>query len=287
MDPEQADVLIQPIPYDSTTSFQPGTRFGPEAILLASRQVELWDEALGWEPFGHFRCLTLEDIPANQKGPEHMVRDIRDALRPHHREGRLVAALGGEHSVTLPLVQALRDRFPDLALCWLDAHGDLREEWEGSRYSHACVLRRIAEMNLPIFHLGLRSLSREEQEFLRERPDIRTYSSEAILLGDGLSRFAEDLGRRSGSSLYLSVDVDVFDPGLLPGTGTPEPGGLSWYAVLEAVRIIAGKGTLRGLDLCELLPVPGWRQSEFIAAKLVFKMLSHILFHRKERLRHG
>lgn len=278
--PEQAEVLIQPIPYDSTTSFQPGTRFGPEALLQASRQVELWDEALQWEPFSRFRCLTLNEIPPNHRGPDFMAADIRAAVEPLRREGQLLAAVGGEHSITLPLVEALLKSHPGLVLCCLDAHADLRDTWEGSRFSHACVLRRIAELGLPIFHLGLRSLSKEEQEFLQESRGIRVYTSEEILLGRGLPRFKNDWGKLSSPDVYLSVDVDVFDPGLLPGTGTPEPGGLTWFSVLEAVRSITDHGTLRGLDLCELMPLPGSRQSEFIAAKLIFKILSAALYKK-------
>lgn len=283
--PETADVLIQPIPYDSTTSYQPGTRFGPEAILQASQQVELWDETLGWEPFTRFTTMTLPAIPPNHRGPEFMAQDIRAAVRPYHLSQRLVTALGGEHSITYPLVESLLENHPDLVVCWLDAHADLRESWEGSRFSHACGLRRIAELNLPIFHLGLRSLSREEQVFIQDRPNLQTYSSEELLSGAGLKRFRQDLRPLAGSSIYLSVDIDVLDPGLVPGTGTPEPGGLTWYPLLETVRIITASGFVRGLDLCELLPLPGCRQSEFIAAKLVFKILSQLLWS-KEHPRH-
>ncbi|MBI5584442.1 MAG: agmatinase, partial [Deltaproteobacteria bacterium] len=279
---EQADVLIQPIPNDSTTSFQPGTRFGPEALLQASRQVELWDEALQWEPFHRYRCLTLNEIPPNHRGPDSMAADIRAALKPYRRPAPLLTAIGGEHSITLPLVESLRENHPGLVLCWLDAHADLRDEWEGSRFSHACVLRRIAELGLPVFHLGLRSLSREEQEYLQDQRGIRAYSSEELLLGQGFKRFKNDLESRPDPDIYLSVDVDVFDPGLLPGTGTPEPGGLSWYSVLEAVRLISNHGTIRGLDLCELMPIPGSRQSEFIAAKLIFKILSMVLYKKEK-----
>ena len=170
LDPASADVLIQPIPYDATTSFQPGTRFGPEAILQASQQVELWDEELSWEPFSRYTCLTLSDIPVNHGGPERMVRDIRERIQPYHQNRKLVVALGGEHSLSFPIVQSLQEIYPGLAVCSLDAHGDLRDEWEGSRFSHACVLRRIAELQLPIFHLGLRSFSREEAGFIRDNP---------------------------------------------------------------------------------------------------------------------
>jgi agmatinase len=280
LDPALADVLIQPIPYDATTSFQPGTRFGPEAILQASQQVELWDEELSWEPFSRYTCLTLSDIPANHGGPERMVRDIRERIQPYHQNRKLVVALGGEHSLSFPIVQSLQEIYPGLAVCTLDAHGDLREEWEGSRFSHACVLRRIAELHLPIFHLGLRSFSREEADFIRDNPLIRTYSSREILLQDGLSRFTRDLADSGAKNIYLSLDVDVLDPGLLPGTGTPEPGGLSWYFLLEAIRIINRLGTIRGLDLTELMPICGSKQSEFIAAKLIFKILSY-LWHKE------
>ncbi len=279
-DPASADVLIQPIPYDATTSFQPGTRFGPEAVLQASQQVELWDEELSWEPFSRYTCLTLSDIPVNHGGPERMVRDIRERIEPYHKIRKLVVALGGEHSISFPIVQSLQEMYPGLAVCFLDAHGDLREEWEGSRFSHACVLRRIAELDLPIFHLGLRSFSREEADFIRDNPRIRTYSSREILLEDGLSRLARDLVDSGAKNIYLSLDVDVIDPGLLPGTGTPEPGGLSWYFLLEAIQIINRQGTIRGLDLTELMPISGSKQSEFIAAKLIFKILSALLYKK-------
>ena len=161
LSPETADVLIQPIPYDSTTSFQPGTRFGPEAILQASQQVELWDEELGWEPMAYKTCLTLPDIPRNHHGPERMADDIYNHLSPYRDQKKLIFALGGEHTITVPLVKGVKKNYPDLVVLVLDAHADLRESWEGTSFSHACTLRRIAEMDCPIFHLGLRSLSKE------------------------------------------------------------------------------------------------------------------------------
>ena len=233
-----------------------------------------------WEPFSRYTCLTLTDIPANHAGSGTMVRDIRERIQPYHQNRKLVVALGGEHTLSFPIVQSLQEIYPDLAVCFLDAHGDLREEWEGSRFSHACVLRRIAELDLPIFHLGLRSFSREEADFVRDNPLIRTYSSQEILLQDGLSRFTRDLAASGAENIYLSLDVDVLDPGLVPGTGTPEPGGLSWYLLLETFRIINRLGTIRGLDMTELMPIPGSKQSEFIAAKLIFKILSYLL-HKK------
>lgn len=283
LSPEKADVLIQPIPYDATTSYQPGTRFGPEALLQASTQVELWDEELHWEPFSSISCLTFADIPPNHQGPERMIRDIEERLQPYHRAGKWILALGGDHSIAYPLAKGVCRTFPDAAVVVFDAHGDLRDSWEGTPFSHACTVRRIAELGRPVFHLGMRSLSREEEKFLRDHPLIRIYPSHEIREGEGLNRFQKDLSALPQKDLYLSLDLDVLDPSLFPGTGTPEPGGLDWYDLLRALKIIAQNKRLRSADLCELSPIPGSRLSEFIAAKVGFKLLSYTFYYsRKE-----
>jgi len=282
LSPETADVLIQPIPYDSTTSFQPGTRFGPEAILQASNQVELWDEELGWEPTSLGTCLTLPDIPRNHHGPEMMISDIKAHLQPYLDHKKLILALGGEHTISFPLVRGVQSNYPDLVVLVLDAHADLRESWEGSPFSHACTLRRIVELDCPIFHLGLRSLSKEEQAYLSEQPLIRSYSSQEILFNNGLDRFRDELSAMGGRNLYLSLDTDALDPSLVPGTGTPEPGGLAWHHLLEIFRIAISQGPVRGADICELMPLPGSRLSEFVIAKSMFKFLSYLFFKTKK-----
>lgn len=286
LSPETADVLIQPIPYDSTTSFQPGTRFGPDAILQASQQVELWDEELGWEPMAEKTCLTLSDIPRNQGGPEMMVGDIYDRLSPFWDQKKLIFALGGEHTITVPLVKGAQKNYSDLVVLVFDAHADLRDSWEGSSFSHACTLKRIAEMDCPIFHLGLRSLSKEENAYLIGRNQIHSYSSQEILFQGGLERFRKDLAPLAGRNFYLSLDIDALDPSLIPGTGTPEPGGLDWQHLLQALRIIVGQGVVRGMDICELMPLPGSRLSEFVTAKLMFKMLSYLFYQSKKESHH-
>ncbi|MEW6185650.1 MAG: agmatinase [Thermodesulfobacteriota bacterium] len=287
LSPESADVLIQPIPYDSTTSFQTGTRFGPEAILQASGQVELWDEELQWEPTSRFSCLTLPDIPRNHQGPEKMIADIEDQLKPFLNLSKMVLALGGEHTIAVPLVKGVQKKFPDLVVVVLDAHGDLRDSWEGSPYSHACTLKRIVELGCPVFHLGLRSLSREEQEFLNDHPRILTYPSQEILFQEGLRRFQKDLEALPRPDIYLSLDIDVLDPSILPGTGTPEPGGLTWHLLLQCLKITAQNGKIQGADLCELMPLPGSKQSEFVAAKALFKLLSYRFYYLREENSHG
>jgi agmatinase len=287
LSPETADILIQPIPYDSTTSFQPGTRFGPDAILQASHQVELWDEELGWEPMAQKTSLTLSDIPANHQGPEQMVADIHRSLLPFWEKRKLILALGGEHTITFPLVRGVQQFFPDLVVLVLDAHGDLRDSWEGSPYSHACTVRRIVELGCPVFHLGLRSFSKEEQGFLNNHPRITAYSSQEILFQNGLERFQKDLLPLAGRNFYLSLDIDAVDPSLVPGTGTPEPGGVNWYHLMEILKIIIHHGKVRGIDLCELMPIPGSRLSEFVAAKIAFKIISYLFHPLKKESFHG
>lgn len=286
LSPETADVLIQPIPYDSTTSFQPGTRFGPEALLLASQHVEFWDEELRWEPMAQNACLTLSDLPRNHHGPEQMIQDISLHLRPYWQQKKTVLALGGEHTIAFPLVQGVKQNYPDLVVMVFDAHADLRESWEGSFFSHACTLKRIAELKCPIFHFGLRSLSKEEHFFLESQSQIRSYSSQEILYKNGLERFRSDLEGLTSKNFYLSLDIDALDPSLVPGTGTPEPGGLGWDHLLQALRIITRQGIIRGADLCELMPLPGSRLSEFVAAKILFKLLSYLFYYSKEMDHH-
>ena len=282
LSPETADILIQPIPYDATTSFQPGTRFGPEAILLASQQVELWDEELGWEPMAQKNCLTLPAIPINQQGPERMVTDISHTLQAFWADRKFILTLGGEHTIAYPLVRGYHQVFPDLVAVVLDAHGDLRNSWEGSPFSHACTNRRIVELGCPLFHLGLRSLSKEEHLFLEANPQIKTYPSQEILFRNALQRFREDLAPFSGRNFYLSLDIDVLDPSLVPGTGTPEPGGLTWFHLLDILKIIISQGVIRGFDLCELMPLAGSRLSEFVAARLLFKILSYLFYQQQK-----
>jgi len=287
LSPEQADILIQPVPYDATTSFQPGTRFGPEALLQASTQVELWDEELQWEPFSRIHCVTLPAISPNHKGPEWMLRDIEEQLRPYHQQGKWILAIGGEHSIAVPLVKGVIENHPDSAVVVFDAHGDLRDTWEGTAYSHACTVRRIVELGRPVFHLGLRSLSREEEEFIKGHPLIRVYTSREIREGDGLKRFQQDLSRLPQQELYLSLDLDCLDPSLFPGTGTPEPGGMNWDDLLMGLKIIARTRRLCGADLCELSPLPGSRLSEFVAAKAAFKLLSYVFYFSREEASYG
>lgn len=266
-DPVRAGVYVLPVPYESTTTYGSGTREGPHAILQASRQVELYDIELACEPSA-VGIHTLPEVEPLAGDPEGMVHRIEEICREVFDRGKLLAMLGGEHTISAGAVRAAVERFPDLTVVQLDAHADLRDTYEGTQYSHACVMRRISEI-APIVQIGIRSLSGEEAEHLDRNPGRIVYAREAR---------AFDLSPLSGLSgpLYITIDMDVFDPSLVPGVGTPEPGGVDWYPVLDIVRTLTEVGTVVGFDVVELCPIPHQPASDFVAARLIYKLIGYI-----------
>ncbi len=252
-------VLVWPVPYEGTVSFGSGTENGPAAILRASAEIETWNEATGLDlaDYAHFRTLSPFHPPVT--GPQAVYEAMREKLRqdPTFDPARdFLLTLGGEHSVALAPIAAYAEAYPDLVVLQIDAHADLRESFEGSPYSHACVMARVRELGLPLAQIGIRSLSRDESTII--------HASGAHEL---LTLFAHDLpGPEEAAKrvrefvadrpLYLSFDADGLDPSVLPGTGTPEPGGLQlqwlnrfWTALGPALRLV-------GMDFCELAPQP-------------------------------
>jgi agmatinase len=272
---KEADVVILPIPYEATTTYGAGTREGPEALLAASRQVELWDEEHNWDPSAELRLATAPPITPEVSGPQAMLDKIRRTVQPWVSQGKTVFALGGEHTITLPLVQAVQTRFPDLTVVALDAHADMRESYDGSKLSHACVLRRIYELGRPLTLLGVRSHSQEEHQLLRVAPRLNLFKARELHTPEGWQAALEHLQQIKGP-VYLNIDLDVLDPGIMPGVGTPEPGGLTYYQTLTILAALARRGPVVGLDLVELAPVPGQRTSEFTAARLLYKAIGYI-----------
>ncbi len=277
---KEAEVVILPIPYEATTTFGSGTREGPEALLTASRQLELWDEEHNWDPSAAVRIATAMPVTPEVSGPQAMLEKIRRLVQPWITQGKLIAALGGEHSITLALVQAAQTKYPDLAVVALDAHADLRENYDGSPYSHACVLRRVYELGRPLTLLGVRSYSQKEQQLLQVAPRLTLFKARDLQSDIGWQAMLTHLSSLPGP-VYLTVDLDVLDPGVLPGVGTPEPGGLSYYQVLDIMAALSQRGPIVGLDLLELAPIPGQRVSEFTAARLLYKALGYIYLNRK------
>jgi agmatinase len=277
---KEAEAVILPIPYEATTTYGAGTRNGPEAILVASRQVELWDEDDNWDPSAAVRLATAAPILPEVSGPQAMLDKIKRIVQPWVAQGKLILALGGEHTITVALLQAMQTRYPDLTVVALDAHADLRESYDGSKLSHACVLRRVYEMGRPLTLMGVRSYSKEEADLLWVAPRLKMFKARDLNTPSGWDQARAHLQGITGP-VYLSIDLDVLDPSIMPAVGTPEPGGLLYGQVLTIILTLAQRGPIIGLDLVELAPIPGHRVSEFTAARLLYKALGYIYQQRR------
>jgi len=269
---ENSRAVIFPIPLERTTTYEHGTRNGPTAIIAASRNMETWDEELGVETFSEIGIATLPAIDTAEGTLEKVLADIYTTELALLGDGKFPIALGGEHSLTPPLVAAAAKKFPDLSVLQIDAHADLREAYQGNPASHASAMRRVVE-TCPVVQVAIRSLSIEESEAI---PRLRTkiYWARDIArapLETWIPRVVADLS----AHVYLTVDLDGFDPSYMPATGTPEPGGLDWYQVMSLIRAVAKDKTIVAADVVELLPQHGDHASDFLAAKLVYKILGY------------
>jgi agmatinase len=295
-DPARSRGWLLPVPYESTTSYGAGTRDGPAAILAASRQVELYDWEFGGEPAMDYGIHTILPLNPVHQSPEAMVKCVEDAIaglisgtpRPE-----VLGVLGGEHTISAGVVRGLmRARAAgSLVTVHVDAHSDMREEYEGSPYSHACAARRISEV-CPVFQIGIRSLSSAEASFLHGRRSVRTVFAEEA--NDPKGRFLMDLARFvEKKRVFFTIDLDGLDPSIMPAVGTPEPGGISWERMLEIARTVGEHAeSVPVFDVVELAPIPGLRAPDFLAAKLVYKLFSYTLVEsrkgtNKRRRGHG
>ena len=263
---EPAGAVILPAPYDFTTSYQGGTRLGPRAILTASRNMELWDEEVG--AVYRFGIHTLPELEPTAEGPQAMASRVERATDWILGQGKLPVMLGGEHSLTAGAVRAATRHFDRLSVLQIDAHADMRDTYLDSPYSHACVMRRVREM-VPAASVGIRSLSEEEAEHLVREPrpiwSTRQFRALAGRWEPILDALTEEV--------YVTIDVDGLDPSLVPATGTPEPGGLDWYEVVDLLKRLAEDRRVVGFDVVELAPLPGQVASDFLAARLVYRLI--------------
>lgn len=271
--PSTAAAAILPVPYDRTSTWRKGADRGPSALLEASATVELYDIETASEPWRR-GIATLAPV-LHDGGPEELAGLVRARVAEILERGALPVVLGGEHSVTIGAVEAVTDAFPGAGILQVDAHGDTRESYEGSTHNHACVMARARERG-PVVQVGIRAVDASEME--RLDPERVFWAHAIARRGDDgwMDEVVELLPER----VYLTIDLDAFDPSLLPATGTPEPGGLGWYQVNELVRRVARRRRIVGFDVVELLPVPGEHASEFIAAKLVHRVLAEVLAAR-------
>jgi len=278
---------LLPIPYESTTSYGAGTRDGPAAILTASRQVELYDQEFGCEPAMEYGIHTVLPMNLVHRSPEAMIQAVDAAvaeLLSGLQRPKVLGILGGEHSISAGVVRGIAHALNpgSLVVVHVDAHSDMREEYEDSPYSHACAAKRILEV-CPIFQIGIRNLSSEEAVFLRGCKNVRTVFSEEANDPKGL--YLRDLAqfvRRK--QVFFTIDLDGLDPSIMPSVGTPEPGGISWERMLEIARTVcANAAQVPVFDVVELAPIPGFRAPDFLAAKLVYKLFSYTLKNGKAK----
>jgi agmatinase len=285
LDPEYSDlatarVVVLPVPYDSTTTARAGAREAPQAIIDASADMELYDLVLEREPY-HVGIATLPEIAPHSGSPDEMIARIESVVGELVDTGKFVVTLGGEHTVAAGPVRAYARRVPDLSVLAFDAHADMREEYLDSRFNHACTLRRSLEAvrgglrfgadgrEPTLVHVGLRSATREEHDFLRSA-GIPFYPAHLYRrMTDGPRRVAEHLTE----NVYITIDIDCFDPAQVAGVGTPEPGGLFWEDVVDTIAEVARTHRIVGFDVTELAPDYGVRADAQLAAKLVYRTI--------------
>jgi len=266
---ETAKAVILPVPLESTTSYVPGTRNGPREILVASSHLELWDEETNTDvhPIGIHTLPEMELPFDDMKDIMAEITRVTAAILEHHK---FPVVLGGEHSITGAVVAAVAARHPDLSVLQIDAHADLRDSYMGTRFNHACAMRRVVEC-APVTQVGIRSLSTEEARAL---PSLRTKIFYDVTMRrdpNWILKVVESLSE----TVYITIDVDGMDPAIMPATGTPEPGGLSWYELLALLRAVISARTVVGCDVVELSPLPGVAAPNFLCAKLVYKILTY------------
>jgi agmatinase len=275
---ERASVVILPVAYEATTSFGGGTAGGPAAIIEASRYIELYDQELDGEPY-EAGVATLPALSLTGAGPGQALAELRAAYDGllDAGPGKFVVMLGGEHSITSAPVLAWADRLQQegrrLTVLQFDAHTDLRPEYEGSPYSHASVMHRVHD-RVEIVAVGIRAITADEMRLVRRSDNIHVFLADDIHTGDA---WMDDVLSRLGDDVYITFDVDGFDPSLVPSTGTPEPGGLQWYPVLKLLRRVFAERTVHAVDVVELAPLPGLSAPDFLVAKLVYKMIGYRL----------
>jgi len=264
--PETAEIVIIPVAYDGTSTWMKGADKGPAAIIEASANMELYDIETDSEVYK--RGVFTDDAIAGEISTAEMIDAVSETVQDHLGRGQFTVVIGGEHSVSIGAIKAHAERYENLTVLQLDAHADLREEYNGSKYNHACVMARVREL-CSVVQVGIRSMDASEKErldasrmFFAER--LRT---DADWIGKVVSILSDDV--------YVTVDLDVFDPAIMPSTGTPEPGGLLWYDVLALLKAVADEKRIVGFDVVELCPDNRNKAPDFLASKLIYKLLSY------------
>lgn len=261
--PKEAEVLILPIPLEASVSYGGGTENGPSAIIEASKQVELYDHEFGHEVNEKVKIATLPEIIFKEQNAEKAQGIISQTVAP--LTDKFILSLGGEHSITPALVSEYYKKYSDLSILYFDAHTDMREEWEGSKWSHACAARRCQELGVKnIVWVGIRNTALSEQQYINK---------EQVNYGNkyDLKKILSQLS----PNVYISFDVDCFDVSTMPATGTPEPGGIVWDQAMEIFKAVTREKNVVGADIVEYAPIAGLHGFSFLVAKLAFKLIGY------------
>ena len=260
-------IIIVPVPYDETSTYIKGADKGPDAILEASPNLEFYDVETGTEV--HRKGIHTIPPVLEKSSPEALVNAVCDKTLQILGEKKFPVIIGGNHTVGIGSAKACSEYFKNLSVLQLDAHSDLRQEYEGSRYNHACAMARIREF-APLVQVGIRSMWVDELQYVKKK---RIFYAHELYYDKKLYKKAiEKLSR----NVYITIDLDVFDPSLMPSTGTPEPGGPDYYELMHFLRDVAKKRNIVGFDVVELCPSPANKAPDFIAAKVIYQLLSYI-----------
>lgn len=266
---DDATVVILPVPVDRTTSYVGGTRNGPHEILQASSHMELWDEEMRADVHS-IGLFTLPEMELPFGEMEAVIDEIERVAYEVIGRDKFLVTLGGEHSITPPLVSAAARKYPGMSLLQIDAHADMRDSYMGTVHNHACAMRRSLRY-ARLTQVGIRSLSTEEAEILPKLNTTVFYDVSMRNDPDWIDKVVETLA----ADVYISIDVDGMDPAIMPATGTPEPGGLSWIEITSLLRAVAERRRIVSADVVELAPIPGMVAPSFLCAKLIYKLLTY------------
>ena len=278
---ESSRILVWPISYEGTVSYGGGTGQGAMAIIDASRNMELYDEETDAEIY-KLGIHTVDESPSVDP-PEQMMSSLYDRAKELVASGKFVTMIGGEHSVSAPVIRAHAEKYQNLSVLQIDAHADLRDTYDGTPHSHASIMARVVkDMQIPAVQVGIRSISVDEARVVDQLPTRIFWAKDIV----GRSDWWDDAVDGLTDNVYLTIDIDGLDPSLVSATGTPEPGGLGWYETIGLIRTVARKRNVVGMDLTEYSYVEGQNASAFLCAKLIYKTLGFVFEGQTVRVRH-
>ena len=266
---KKSRIIIFPVPYSSTTFWKSGTKDGPMAIIEASRHLELYDQELKKDP-SNAGVFTLEQLEPSKNSPKETITRIKKVIGEIIKDGKFPLMLGGEHSITNGAIQAFYQKFStNFSILQIDAHTDSRDEYEGTKWHHACAMRRARDLGLQVTHVGIRSISAQEAEYFRKKKIHTIFFAPDTPINKIITTLKKNV--------YITFDLDALDISIMPSVGAPEPGGLGWYETLRLLREVSKKRKIIGADVVELCPIPGMIAPDFLAAKLIYKIIGYAI----------